>query len=122
MLTRKFTNAAPAEAMFYDKKVNSSIRIADLKTGDILPIKINTEGMGSFHFGNSYEIEGEIGLIFRIFTLFFSADGGIFCVWDACPNYKAQGAAHLFNIETLRSRSAADIDEAVELSRFSISF
>ena len=43
----------------------------------------------------------------------FLADGGIFCVWDACPNYKAQGSAHLYNIETLRSRSAADIDEAV---------
>ena len=71
MLTRKFTNAAPAEAMFYDKKVNSSIRIADLKTGDILPIKINTEGMGSFHFGNSYEIEGEISLIFQNFYYIF---------------------------------------------------
>ena len=58
MLTRKFTNAAPAEAMFYDKKVPSSIRVADLKSGEILPIKINTEGMGSFHFGNAYEIEG----------------------------------------------------------------
>lgn len=71
MLTRKFTNAAPAEAMFYDKEVNSSIRIADLKTGDILPIKISTEGMGSFHFGNAYEIEGEIYLIFRSFNICF---------------------------------------------------
>lgn len=70
MLTRKFTNAAPAEAMFYDKQVHSSIRIADLKTGDILPIKINTEGMGSFHFGNSYEIEGAIYFIFKYFEYF----------------------------------------------------
>jgi hypothetical protein len=67
MLTRKFTNAAPAEAMFYDKEVHSSIRIADLKTGEILPIKIKTEGMGSFHFGNAYEIEGEISSIFQNF-------------------------------------------------------
>ena len=59
--------------------------------------------------------------LFHFFISSFLADGGIFCVWDACPNYKAQGAAHLFNIETLRSRSAADIDEAVIFSKLSMS-
>ena len=63
LITRKFTNAAPAEAMFYDKKAHSSIRVADLKSGDVLPIKINTEGMGCFHFGNAYEIEGSQSVV-----------------------------------------------------------
>ena len=54
--------------------------------------------MGTFHFGNAFEIE---------------AGDVTFGVWDTCPNYDSNGATHLFNIETLRKRSADEIRSAV---------
>ena len=54
--------------------------------------------MGVFHFGNAFEVE---------------VDGTTYVVWDTCPNYDSNGATHLYNIETLRSRTVEQIKDAV---------
>ena len=88
---------APADTMEWHPDLPSMIKIVDKKTKENLEIKLNTKGMGIFHFGNAFEVV---------------ADGITFIVWDGCPNYYSNGATHLFNIDTLRS-SVEDVQAAV---------
>ena len=80
--------------------------------------------MGVFHFGNAYEIDAADGTKFVVwagvktpkseqnlkkYSLFH--DRG----WsDACPNFHSNGATHLFDIRTLRSRTGEEIKQAFE--------
>ena len=88
---------APQDTMEWHPDLPSMIKVVDKKTKENLEIKLNTKGMGIFHFGNAFEVV---------------ADGITFIVWDGCPNYYSNGATHLFNIDTLRS-SVEDVQAAV---------
>ena len=96
MLFRNKSTTAPADTLLYKDEAYSMFRHVNKKSGKVLDLKINTKGMGVFHFGNAFEVE---------------ADGVTFVVWDQCPNYFSNGSTHLFNIDTLRS-SVEDIRKA----------
>lgn len=100
MLTAKLRGIPPAQALEYHEEFNSVIKVANHKTGKNLSIRLETKGMGVFHFGNAYEIT--------------AIDGTKFVVWDACPNFHSNGATHLFDIRTLRSRTSQEIKAAFE--------
>jgi len=97
MLTAKLFGTPPAASLVYHSDKNSIIKVANIKTGTVLPIRIETKGMGVFHFGNAFEVE---------------VDGTTYVIWDTCPNYDSNGATHLYNIETLRSRTVQQIKDA----------
>ena len=47
---------APADTMEWHPELPSIIKVVDKKTKENLQIKLNTKGMGIFHFGNAFEI------------------------------------------------------------------
>ena len=96
MMFRNKSTTAPADTLTYKEEAYSMFRHVEKKTGRVLDIKVNTKGMGCFHFGNAFEVEVE---------------GITFIVWDQCPNFLSAGSTHLFNIDTLRS-SVDDITKA----------
>ena len=47
---------APADTMEWHPEFPSIIKVVDKKTKENLKIKLNTKGMGIFHFGNAFEV------------------------------------------------------------------
>ena len=99
MMFRNKSTTAPSDTLTYKEDAYSMFRHVEKKTGQVLDIKINTKGMGCFHFGNAFEV---------------IVDDITYVVWDQCPNFFSNGSTHLFNIDTLRS-SPEEITKAVNL-------
>ena len=57
MLFRNKSKQAPADTLLYKDDAYSMFRHVNKKTGNVLDLKINTKGMGCFHFGNAFEVQ-----------------------------------------------------------------